>query len=664
MTPPDPHEPPGDESPRRRRRRADGGVPFDPTAWRTAYGDVARRHETGDTGRHYFPSFDDPPEQVGRAEPEVRPEHEGPPEREAAGKPEPVPRRQESRLDEKPTAEGKTAAEHPSDRGRRAEGMRAKGRRPGGSGSARQAPPAGQEPDRQPTVVMRKEPAVRKEAVGRREPADREEPLRRATEAVATDATSATEVIRVDRSAEQPPASTGATEVIRTDVNRQDSATEVLPASRLEPATQAITRKPAGPEPVSDRPATVERPESEDPVEAAPRRPRPDGRAPDRETVRRRRRIAIVLALIVAIVLAAAVGYGAYRYYYAEGDDYSGGDGTSDVLVEIPAGATVMEVATVLTTADVVGSTDAFVKAAGDGSVDPGFYKMRTHISGAAAFERITKGDKSFRVGRVVIGERQLDDKPGADGKTTPGILSQLADATHAELNGATIGVTEVQLREAAVKATPDELGIPQWARAAVVKLPADHRKLEGLIAPGTYESLDPRLSARDLLRSLITASAAQYEGAGLLTEDASGLTPYEKLVAASIVGHEVDPNSPDAAKVARVVLNRLAKKQRLEMDSTVNYAARVNDIDLGIEQLVTDNAWNTYRNVGLPVTPISAVGRTSLQAIENPAEGDWLYFVTVDRDGKTLFATTFEQHERNRQEACRTGLLKKGCEQ
>ena len=50
--------------------------------------------------------------------------------------------------------------------------------------------------------------------------------------------------------------------------------------------------------------------------------------------------------------------------------------------------------------------------------------------------------------------------------------------------------------------------------------------------------------------------------------------------------------------------------------------------------------------------------------AAENPAIGDWLYFVTVDTAGTTLFANTFEDHIRNRQVACRNKLVATGCSQ
>lgn len=52
----------------------------------------------------------------------------------------------------------------------------------------------------------------------------------------------------------------------------------------------------------------------------------------------------------------------------------------------------------------------------------------------------------------------------------------------------------------------------------------------------------------------------------------------------------------------------------------------------------------------------------TCLESTEHPAKGRWLYFVSIDTDGTTLFANTYEEHKRNRQKACDTGLLSTGC--
>ena len=41
-----------------------------------------------------------------------------------------------------------------------------------------------------------------------------------------------------------------------------------------------------------------------------------------------------------------------------------------------------------------------------------------------------------------------------------------------------------------------------------------------------------------------------------------------------------------------------------------------------------------------------------------DPPVGNWLYWVTVDAQGTTLFAETLSQHDNNRQVGCRNGFL------
>ena len=113
-----------------------------------------------------------------------------------------------------------------------------------------------------------------------------------------------------------------------------------------------------------------------------------------------------------------------------------------------------------------------------------------------------------------------------------------------------------------------------------------------------------------------------------------------------------------------RVMIDNTDTGGRLEMDSTANYTAAVTNIDLSGDAYKADNEWNTYRYKGLPPTPIAAVGVPALEAMLDPAPGGWLYFVTVDTAGTTLFANTFEDHIRNRQVACRNKLVATGCSQ
>ncbi|MGZ8179757.1 endolytic transglycosylase MltG [Williamsia sp. SKLECPSW1] len=412
-------------------------------------------------------------------------------------------------------------------------------------------------------------------------------------------------------------------------------------------------------------PALTRDAEDRDTGEGRTRRPSSGRRARRRgttATVRRRRRVALAGVLVVMVVLVCGLGYAGLRLtgFFVDDDDFSGATGNGDVLVQIPNNASLTKFGQILTDQGVVASVRAFTDAAGDKPISAGFYKLRTHISAASAVSMLDGDDN--RVGRVVIpAGRQLDTKQSADGSATTGIFAMVAQATTVTIDGTRRGVTAEQLAQAAATATPEQLGVPSWATARVQQMTGDHRRIEGLIAPVAWEAIDPSLSPVDMLRYLISTSAGYFERWGLTRTGTNGLDPYDTLVAASVVEKEVaDPD--DYGKVARVIVNRLAKNQKLEMDSTANYTAAVVNIDVSGDAYTADTKWNTYRVTGLPATPIGSVGENVIPPTVDPPAGNWLYFVAVDAQGTTVFTDDYQQHLRNRQRACDNKVLSVGC--
>ena len=113
-----------------------------------------------------------------------------------------------------------------------------------------------------------------------------------------------------------------------------------------------------------------------------------------------------------------------------------------------------------------------------------------------------------------------------------------------------------------------------------------------------------------------------------------------------------------DFSKVARVIYNRLAENRTLEFDSTVNYPLDRIEVATTDGDRGQNTPWNTYVRPGLPATPICSPGQPALAAAEQPAPGDWLYFVTIDMQGTTLFTRDYQQHLANIELAKRNGVL------
>ena len=62
---------------------------------------------------------------------------------------------------------------------------------------------------------------------------------------------------------------------------------------------------------------------------------------------------------------------------------------------------------------------------------------------------------------------------------------------------------------------------------------------------------------------------------------------------------------------------------------------------------------WNSRKCAGLPPTPISNPGKNALKAVAEPAEGDYLYFLTGD-DGNMYYAHTEAEHRANARQHCK----------
>lgn len=380
------------------------------------------------------------------------------------------------------------------------------------------------------------------------------------------------------------------------------------------------------------------------------------------ERRQRKRRIGrgVTLALLIVVVVGAVfLGSKLWHSLFGGGNDFSG-DGVNDIVIQIHDGDSTTAIGKTLADAKVVATASAFVTAAHDNtaisSIQPGYYKVRTQIPAAKAVERLA--DPANRVGKLTIPEgRQLDDLQ--DVKTnavTDGILSLVSKATCVDLDGERRCVSVDALKQAATTAAPAALAVPDWAMNPVTALGSDHRRLEGLIAPGTW-NIDPSAQPQEILATLIRASAVQYEQGGLLdTARAMNMSPYQILTVGSLVQRESTPQ--DFAKVARVIYNRLAENRTLEFDSTVNFALDRIEVATTDADRAQHTPWNTYVRPGLPATPICSPGQPALAAAEQPAQGDWLYFVTVDLQGTTLFTRDYQQHLANIELARHNGVL------
>jgi UPF0755 protein len=126
------------------------------------------------------------------------------------------------------------------------------------------------------------------------------------------------------------------------------------------------------------------------------------------------------------------------------------------------------------------------------------------------------------------------------------------------------------------------------------------------------------------------------------ITKGYKTYSPYDLLIMASMIQSEGD--AVDFPKISRVIQNRLEIGMPLQINATIDYATNTRGkIRLPYKKLDINSKYNTYKYRGLPPGPISNPGFDAMKATVSPADGDWLYYVTV-KPNDTRFTRSFEQ--------------------
>ncbi len=187
----------------------------------------------------------------------------------------------------------------------------------------------------------------------------------------------------------------------------------------------------------------------------------------------------------------------------------------------------------------------------------------------------------------------------------------------------------------------------------------ADHElasvtdSLEGFLFPDTYR-LEPDSSPDAFLKTAMDNFNRRVGPTLRQSFELQGLTLSQAVTLASIVEREaIVPE--ERPMIAAVFLKRLRSGLPLEADPTVQYPLGWQPdgswwkSPLTLLDLEVDSPFNTYRNDGLPPTPIAAPGLSSLEAVGTPIETNFLYFrAACDGSGRHEFAETFDQHLQN----------------
>ena len=280
--------------------------------------------------------------------------------------------------------------------------------------------------------------------------------------------------------------------------------------------------------------------------------------------------------------------------------------GKPEVIIEIPAGSTGSDIGRMLYDAKVVKSSEAFFRAAvankDSEKIAPGSHRLNIRISARQALEQLLDPQRIPNLIKIFEGGWKRE------------VVISLKN----------YGFSSVEISNAFRR----------------VQLPQGFEDAEGLLFPAQY-TFPKGVSADEAVQAMVNRFVSEPIGRTLL-QGSKEFTAKELLTIASIVQAEGD--TKDYAQVSRVIRNRLKIGMPLQLDSTVHFIKGVRgQIFLSTQSTLINSPYNTYKRYGLPPGPIGSPGVEAINAALNPADGDWLFFITV-APGDTRFTKSVDE--------------------
>jgi len=333
------------------------------------------------------------------------------------------------------------------------------------------------------------------------------------------------------------------------------------------------------------------------------------------------------LALAVIIVVVAytatiwAFDFG-QEIVIAEDEDYRP---LEEIIVEIPEGASGIEIARILREYGLIGNEWLFhLNATLNGSVN--------HFLTGLSFELDTGMSESM----IMFQLQRIPEGLQADG-TRIAIMEGLTNWQIAEL-AATLGhFTAEEFLE--------ELEEGFFVHAFLRDIEERPNRLEGFLFPDTYY-LPQNPMPRDLISRMLDQFGEVFTAEMLMQMEALGealgreLTIEDIITIASIVEREAVVRS-ERPIVAAMIYNRLAAGMPLEMITTVVYATNTRADMLTPADFQINSPYNTFNRQGLPIGPISNPGLNSIEAALNPVNVNYLYKVMNNSEARTHYFTS-----------------------
>jgi len=165
----------------------------------------------------------------------------------------------------------------------------------------------------------------------------------------------------------------------------------------------------------------------------------------------------------------------------------------------------------------------------------------------------------------------------------------------------------------------------------------------EAGIMPDTYFA-NTNMNEKELIEFLVKSSEEKYSKMSIKYFNSYDKKKWQNiLIKASIIQKEA-ANNDEMPIISSVIDNRISKKMKLQMDGSLNYG-KYSHIAVTPDRIKNDNtSFNTYKNYGLPASPIGSVSQEAIEAAVKPSKTDYLYFVK-NQKGVHTFTKDFRSH-------------------
>ncbi len=322
--------------------------------------------------------------------------------------------------------------------------------------------------------------------------------------------------------------------------------------------------------------------------------------------------LVVVLGTVIGGAAAAAVVRGQVRRFLETPPRVEG----EEVIVEIPRGASGMQVAEILADRGVVTDSRRF------------YWLLRARD----AVPDIRAGEFAFRTDWTP--EQVVDALRNAPEVTYPLTVPE------------GLRYTEIAvLVEEAGRGWSGDRFLELCRDPALVERMADGADdLEGYLFPETYR-FSRHATEDDVVEAMLSQFEAHFGEAWQARAEELGMTRHQVVILASLI--EKETAVPDERPlVSSVFHNRLRIGMKLECDPTIIYGLKDYRGTIYKSDIRDPHPWNTYVHAGLPRGPIANPGAGALDAALHPADSRYLYFVAKD-DGTHHFSTSYAEHAR-----------------